>query len=479
MIIFKPDWVSHAADKTQEAKGKKPCIYSIHVHPDGTRLATGGLDGKVRIWNTEPIYDEEAEKNPNCNKLLCTMTMHNGAVLCVRWSNHDGHYLASGSDNDNVIIVWEKDVNAKVSSIFDVQDLAWSKDNKYLASCGVDGHVIVWDGKTFEQIKKIDKHEGFVKGISWDPAGKYLASQSDDKMVKIWRTYDWGLETNIKNPFVNAPGTTLFRSIKCVAAIVSRDDWNADISLVGHKLPVEVTCFNPKMFYMSDDNEANGPGEKSVSSICALGSQDRSISIWVTKFSKPICVAADIFDNNVYDLAWSPDGKCLFACSQDGTVACLQFEEELSDVVPENIVVKRLERYGYGKDQTQLLETPIQLELEQTTDTEPALPPRVADLMDGNASIGNQDTPMIEAPPLTPAPPNITNISSSTSQQPTILEQKVSITKDGKKRIQPISLNMRTSTMHSPSTVQAPLIQTQPMNHISQGSSKINQAVRK
>lgn len=26
-------------------------------------------------------------------------------------------------------------------------------------------------------MKKIDKHEGFVKGISWDPAGKYLASQ--------------------------------------------------------------------------------------------------------------------------------------------------------------------------------------------------------------------------------------------------------------------------------------------------------------
>lgn len=40
----------------------------------------------------------------------------------------------------------------------------------------------------------------------------------------------------------------------------------------------------------------------------------------------------------------SPDGKCLFACSQDGTVACLQFEEELSDVVPESIVVSRNER---------------------------------------------------------------------------------------------------------------------------------------
>jgi protein HIRA/HIR1 len=30
-------------------------------------------------------------------------------------------------------------------------------------------------------------------------------------------------------------------SIKCVAAIVNREDWNSDISLVGHQLPVEVT----------------------------------------------------------------------------------------------------------------------------------------------------------------------------------------------------------------------------------------------
>ena len=31
----------------------------------------------------------------------------------------------------------------------DVQDLAWSKDNQYLASCGVDGFVIIWSGSTF------------------------------------------------------------------------------------------------------------------------------------------------------------------------------------------------------------------------------------------------------------------------------------------------------------------------------------------
>lgn len=88
------------------------------------------IDATVRIWNTKPIYDENAENDPNCHKLLCTMTRHNGkhtkyysldvffcllmalikgAVLCVRWSNNDGRYLASSSDNDNVVIIWELD----------------------------------------------------------------------------------------------------------------------------------------------------------------------------------------------------------------------------------------------------------------------------------------------------------------------------------------------------------------------------------
>jgi hypothetical protein len=38
--------------------------------------------------------------------------------------------------------------------------------------------------------------------------------QSDDKMVKIWRTSDWGLEADITSPFINAPGTTLFRRLR-------------------------------------------------------------------------------------------------------------------------------------------------------------------------------------------------------------------------------------------------------------------------
>lgn len=44
-------------------------------------------------------------------------------------------------------------------------------------------------------------HTGLVKGVSWDPVGKYIGSQSDDKTVRIWRTSDWSLEKVIKKPF--------------------------------------------------------------------------------------------------------------------------------------------------------------------------------------------------------------------------------------------------------------------------------------
>ncbi|CAO3610025.1 unnamed protein product [Mucor hiemalis] len=487
MIIIKPDWVSHA-DRTQDSRNKKPCIYSIHVHPDGKRLATGSLD-------------------PNCHKLLCTMTMHNGAVLCVRWSNGDGRYLASSSDNDNVIIIWERDRNATAGSVFgsndvnhetwravkylrghdsDVQDLAWSKDNQYLASCGVDGFVIVWSGSTFEQVTKIDQHGGFVKGVTWDPAGKFLASQSDDKMVKVWRTSDWGLETDIVSPFINAPGTTLFRrlswapdgahvaaanavnGLQCIAAIINRDDWNADVSLVGHLLPVEVTSFNPKMFYMQGDSPDDE--EKSLVTICALGSQDRSVSIWVTKFSRPVCVAADVFDNNVYDIAWTPDGKSLFACSQDGTVACLQLDVELNDVAPDDTVYKELIKYGYGRKKTQLPESPLQLELEEDNAivVKASTSKRIVDLMKGNASIESSSSPkpiiditMTEAEPITTNGNKVNDISSSSSASPVVLEQKVSIAKNGKKRIQPMMLSPSASATTSAQRTVASVSNTQ------------------
>ena len=94
-------WVSFI-DSSLRDQSKPLSIFSCHVHPDCSRIATGGLDAKVRIWSTKPILSQAAETAGRIPKSLCTLTMHTGPVLTVRWA-HSGRWLASGSDDEIVM----------------------------------------------------------------------------------------------------------------------------------------------------------------------------------------------------------------------------------------------------------------------------------------------------------------------------------------------------------------------------------------
>lgn len=195
MRFTQADWVVHPDDRSE----KKPLqsITSVSPSADGTRVATGALDSKLRIWSTAPILDEAAARDEATNpRLLCTGTAHNGAVMCVRFSS-TGNRIASGAD-DRILAVWERqdgeggkkvwgtnDVNVETwkpirllaGHTNDVLSVAWSDDDAFLASGGSDLQVLVWDGNTFAPIRKLELHSQFIKGIVFDPVGEYLATQ--------------------------------------------------------------------------------------------------------------------------------------------------------------------------------------------------------------------------------------------------------------------------------------------------------------
>ncbi|KAJ2660453.1 HIR complex subunit [Coemansia sp. RSA 1200] len=415
MRITKPDWLHHDADKK-----KLTAIFSVDFHPDGTRLATAGMDNKIRIWNTSAITkptaaatattDNESENGASAPRLLSTLTAHSGAVLCVRFSPN-ARYMASGAD-DMIVLIWERDSNddagqagGDVSNNIvgnsaetwhpvrrltghesDVSDLAWSPDNRFLATCGLDNAIYVWDAQTFRQLAKLTDHSQFVKGVTFDPAGKYLASQSDDRTLKIWRTSDWRLQTTVAKPFEDNIFSTYFcrpswspdgdcvaaanavNGKVPVAAVVSRDKWASDLSFVGHHAAIEAVRFNPRVFNapvphppvvssasdtgVGSSVPSNDKAATVAASICAAGGQDRGVTVWLTSQSVPIVAATDLFAGNLLDLAWytpsapvSQNEKgnnkhsavvaCLAACSFDGTVAVLEFTaDELGYPVP-------------------------------------------------------------------------------------------------------------------------------------------------
>ncbi|KAF8490609.1 WD40-repeat-containing domain protein [Gautieria morchelliformis] len=386
MKFTKPSWVIHHDVGEKETK-KRLSIFSIHVHPDGSRIATGGLDAKIRIWSTKPILNEEAHASGFPTN-LSTLTMHTGPVLSVRWA-YSGKWLASGSD-DAVVMIWDLDpagsgrvwgtdeVNIEGWKALkrlpghesDVTDLAWSSDDRYLASVGLDSMVIVWCGLSLQQLIRLESHQGFVKGVCWDPVGEYLATQSDDKTVKIWRTTDWGLEATIDKPFRESPGSTFFRRLSWspdgahitasnamnnkgavfVAAVIARQTWTSEISLVGHENTVEVAAYNPHIFLRNPEVLKTG-GPVATSNICsvvALGADDRTVSVWETKSARPLIVARNVFERQILDLSWSFDGLTLYACSSDGSIAVFDFyPDEIEGIAPTSVQQQYLQKFGF------------------------------------------------------------------------------------------------------------------------------------
>lgn len=108
--------------------------------------------------------------------------------------------------------------------------------------------------------------------MTWDPVGKYIASQSDDKSLRIWRTSDWQQQEVVKEPFVDCSATTHVLRLSWspdgqylvsshamngggpTAQIVEREGWRHDKDFVGHRKAV--TCvvknlkFNLFLLYM-------------------------------------------------------------------------------------------------------------------------------------------------------------------------------------------------------------------------------------
>ncbi|MGH0172462.1 UNVERIFIED_CONTAM: hypothetical protein FKN15_071509, partial [Acipenser sinensis] len=297
-------------------------IFSVDIHPEGTKFATGGQgedSGKVVIWNMAPVLRDEDEKNETIPKMLCQMDNHLACVNCVRWSNN-GLYLASGGD-DKLIMVWKRAAYIGPSTVFgsssklanveqwrcvtilrshtgDVMDVAWSPHDAWLASCSVDNTIVIWNARKFpEIIATLRGHTGLVKGLTWDPVGKYIASQADDRNLKVWRTMDWQLETSITKPFDECGGTTHVLRLSWspdgqylvsahamnnsgpTAQIIERDGWKTNMDFVGHRKAVTVVKFNPKIFKKKQKN-GSSPKPSCPYCCCAVGSKDRSVSVW-------------------------------------------------------------------------------------------------------------------------------------------------------------------------------------------------------
>ena len=155
-------------------------VYSVSFSPDGATLASGALDGTVRLWAVatgEPIAPLEG---------------HTDRVLSVSFSP-DGATLASGA-LDGTVRLWAVATGEPIAPLEGHTDrvlsVSFSPDGATLAS-GAGGTILLWDVVTGEPIATLEGHTHRVESVSFSPDGATLASGALDGTILLWDVAEW------------------------------------------------------------------------------------------------------------------------------------------------------------------------------------------------------------------------------------------------------------------------------------------------
>jgi len=146
-------------------------IYAIEIMPNGYFLTLGG-DGNAMVWNA-------------ALELLRTIEISKKALRCV--VKIDKGFAVGASDNQIYIV----DAELKVTKVFEghtnsVFALAYNSESNTLYSGGRDAQIRSWDLNILKQKAPIAAHLLHIHSLKLSPDKSILASSSMDKTIKLW-----------------------------------------------------------------------------------------------------------------------------------------------------------------------------------------------------------------------------------------------------------------------------------------------------
>ncbi|AKT37419.1 protein kinase domain-containing protein [Chondromyces crocatus] len=154
-------------------------ILPIDIQHDGQRIAAGGGDGIVRLW--EPATGRVQE-----------LVGHDAPVARMLFAS-DGRRLAS-ADVDGTVRLWDLATGtSRVARGHEglVTRLMFSPDGRWLASAGSDWTTRLWDLET-DQRRTLSGARDTVFALDFSPDSRALAAASFDGVVRLFRV-DAGL----------------------------------------------------------------------------------------------------------------------------------------------------------------------------------------------------------------------------------------------------------------------------------------------
>lgn len=168
-------------------KGHRNVVFALAFSPDGKRLVSGGSDKSAIIWDVAT------------GRQLIRLRGHSDTIEAVGFSK-DGSRVVTGS-GDETIRLWKAGDGKLIAEMTEhrsitqrqnkdskvwsgnVKTVAFSPNDRMIASGSADGRVLLWDGDSGAFLRELAFPGGMVGGaaidsLSFSPDGKVLLFSS-------------------------------------------------------------------------------------------------------------------------------------------------------------------------------------------------------------------------------------------------------------------------------------------------------------